>query len=183
MSSSHLTPPEPPDDDPRSEGDDLPAQPEQTSASGGVNPNATDPQEPAISAGEDSAFDIDAEFAKLAAELDDIPGFRNLQPMPGPATGGPLGPRDWEPGPDDPGEDEFIAPDPEVRLDGDPSRVLGWAVLLTGIVTVLVCIVLLRVIPGIVLTIGSVMILVGAAILLWRLPRNRDDEWDTGARV
>lgn len=135
-------------------------------------------------------FDLEEEFRKLAAELDDIPGFRNLQPMPSdissaPASGGPppSGPRDWQPGPEDPTDGDFVPPDPELRLDGDPARILGWVLVILGTAVVIVAVIFSRVLPSITLPIGMGMGLIGALLLIWRLPKDRDDEWDNGARV
>ncbi|SNS45111.1 TIGR04206 family protein [Micrococcales bacterium KH10] len=124
-------------------------------------------------------FDVDDAFRRLAAELDDIPGFRKLQgELPPPA-----GPRDWEPSSDHDEIDEFVAPDPQVDLQGDPARILGWVLLVFGCVVLIVSIFFIVWIPRIVLGTGAVIALIGAALLLWRLPREPKDEWDDGARV
>lgn len=178
MSSSDQTQPDRPSDDSVPEPGEPPTQPKSEDQPNAQAAPATNEQDSV------PAFDLDEEFAKLAAELDDIPGFRNLQPLPqADATGSASGPRDWEPGPEDPRDGEFVPPDPEIRLDGDPARVLGWALVVIGTITVMVAIFLHSVVPSATLPAGLGIGLLGALLLLWRLPKDRDDEWDNGARI
>lgn len=156
--------------------------------------SATEPTEPsptpAANSDEPDSLDIDAEFLRLSAELDDIPGFRfHGAPPPGhsPQTH-PAGPRDWPATPEvealEEAESHFIPPDPELRLDGDPVRVLGWAFVAIGVLGLLVGGILHTVLPTAVLATAGVILVVGVALLLWRMPTERadDDANDHGAQ-
>ncbi|GAA2527446.1 hypothetical protein [Rarobacter incanus] len=185
MSTSHEDTPEPPAHVPTSHEGGAPTHP-----SDSTQPNANDVQsvnrdEAGASADPAAPFDLDEEFRKLARELDDIPGFRNLQPLD--ATGDDStafggGPRDWSVGEDVPVEGEFVPPDPEVRLDGSPARIVGWLFVLLGSIGSVLYAIFHAVAPAVLFAITGSLLVVGVVVLLLTLPKERDD-WDTGAQV
>jgi hypothetical protein len=87
----------------------------------------------------------------------------------------PPGPRDWAP-PDE--DDHFEPPDPPPILAGDPVVVVAWVALLGGILTVLAWAVLGGRIPVSWARAGLVVLLVGAGVLISRLPRRRPPDED-----
>jgi len=93
----------------------------------------------------------------------------------------PTGPRDWEAAEDD---SDFVPPDPGPVLAGDPRLVIGW-VLGAGLPLLLLALAIF--LPGRVPAIVWVLLVAGSIgswlYLVWRLPRERHDDGDDGARV
>lgn len=93
----------------------------------------------------------------------------------------PTGPRDWEAAEDEP---DFVPPDPGPVLAGDPRLVIGW-VLGAGLPLLLLSLAIF--LPGRVPAIVWVLLVAGSIgswlYLVWRLPRERHDDGDDGARV
>jgi hypothetical protein len=84
----------------------------------------------------------------------------------------PPGPRDWAP----PEEDEhFIPPDPPPILAGQPVVVIAWVALLGGVLTLLARAILGAAVPILWARIGLAAVVIGAALLIARLPRGRED--------
>ncbi len=151
------------------------------------------PSGPAKADGPGDPIDVNAEFLRLSGELDDIPGFRfhsgpttpvtRAQPLGTHATG----PRDWPATPEvealEDADSHFTEPDPELRLDGDPARVLGWLLVSLGVLGLLVGGILHTILPTVVLAVAGAALVIGVALLLWRMPTERGDDADTGAQV
>jgi hypothetical protein len=92
------------------------------------------------------------------------------------AAAEPPGPRDWSPPEED---DHFIPPDPPPLLGGNPIVAVGWIALLGGIAAVLAWAILgPRIVPVLWARGGLVLFLVGAGLLISRLPRRRSPEGD-----
>lgn len=99
----------------------------------------------------------------------------------GPAGGPGSGPRDWDAAPPD---DDFVPPEPDPVLAGDPSLVLGW-IAAVGLPVLMVLLVVL--LPSRVPPLGWIVLIAASLAawlyLAWRLPRERKDDGDDGARV
>ena len=165
-------PDETPDDSTPQPGDGRSAEPAPQAAG----------QQGAGSAGtpQDDALSVDAEFLRLVEELDDVPGFRTFQPRP---AGDPrqraAGPRDWPASEAvealEEAETHFTPPDPGLDLSGDPLRIIGWLLVVLGVAGILAGVILMTVLPRYVAPVGGGAVLLGAIILLWRMPRDRSD--------
>jgi len=132
------------------------------------------------------SLSMDAEFLRLVSELDDVPGFRTVH---GATRNGAepraTGPRDWPASAEvealEEAESHFVPPDPELDLSGDPLRILGWVLVVVGVVGILVGVILMSVLPRYVAGIGGGAVLLGAVVLVWRMPHGRDDHDLTGS--
>jgi hypothetical protein len=137
-------------------------------------------------AGEPEEPDFEARWRELAAELgatppadledwaparDDAGGGRvvwGADPAALEATGS--GPRDWSP----PEEDEhFEPPDPPPVLGGNPVVVLAWTLLLAGLVAMFAWAAFQSHVPVLAARGGLVATVVGAGVLISRLPSGR----------
>jgi uncharacterized protein (TIGR04206 family) len=163
------SPDETPDDSTPQPDDERPAQ---ASSQEGGRPGPGAPGGP-----QDDALSVDAEFLRLVEELDDVPGFRTFQPRPTP--GRATGPRDWPTSEAvealEEAESHFSPPDPGLDLSGDPLRIIGWLLVVIGVVGILAGVILMTVLPHFVAPVGGGAVLLGAVILLWRMPRDRPD--------
>ncbi|MDR0944998.1 MAG: hypothetical protein LBM66_02385 [Bifidobacteriaceae bacterium] len=98
----------------------------------------------------------------------------------GPAS--PPGPRDWEAAAD-PADEHFIPPEPPPVLDSEPLKVVAWAAIAAGLIGLALYFVLhldwnVWVPRGLALLAAA-----GIGTLLWRMPRDRENPDDPGARV
>ncbi|GAA4433105.1 hypothetical protein GCM10023169_39720 [Georgenia halophila] len=86
----------------------------------------------------------------------------------------PLGPRDYIEI-EDPDEQRFVPPEPGPLEHTDPVLTLGWVATIGSLLLGLVLFVLAS--PGgwVMLALGAAL-LCGVALLLWRMPANRDDD-------
>lgn len=160
-------PPRPHDaDEPDEAG---PAQPGTDGVGGTDDGDGTDggddltrPQPPAI----DDA-DIEARWAGIVSELSST-----------------ADPRAWAPDPAvEEAETHFVPPDPGPVLGGDPLLTMAWAAVVGVPLLFMVVVIAWRDIPTIVLQIAGVAFVAGAGLLLWRMPRDRDDDAGPGAVV
>lgn len=120
---------------------------------------------------------IDAEFLRLAAELDDIPGFTQLNGSVSSQAGGP---RDWPTSNEvealEDAENSFIPPNPRLDLSGSPIRVAGWIMLTVGIAVLLVASILHRYVHYSIGVAGGVLMIAGIIVLLFNLPGSDADQ-------
>ena len=97
------------------------------------------------------------------------------------AAGTPPGPRDWEAAEED---GDFIPPEPEPLLSGRPDRVVAW---LAGIALPLLLLVLALFwregTPRLLWPILALGSLAAWGYLVWKMPTQRHDDGDDGARV
>lgn len=90
------------------------------------------------------------------------------------------GPRDYVAAEDD---DRFTPPDPGPVSSSDPFLNLGWFLLAGGLLVILASLMFWPGAPRL-FHIGCVVaVLLGGAILTWRMPRHRSDDDDLGAVV
>lgn len=146
---------------------------------------------------EPSDADVAARWADITAQLSDLsdlepegidpenPGALpdNFRRQVTPQTQAPpSGPRDYEV-PEDSDDEGYTPPDLEPIEGGDPLTTMGWIGALGGPVLTLVVLVLWKDAPRAVYygTLGACLI--GAALLLWRLPKDRHDTDDDGAVI
>jgi hypothetical protein len=105
---------------------------------------------------------------------------------PGPAARAP-GPRDWPTTPEGEAlEDEdahFVPPEPDHILGRDPLTNLAWALAVVAPILVLVLLITVHPFPRLVGGIACGAFLVGVGLLVWRMPRDRDDHDGPGAVV
>ena len=156
------------------------------------------------------ADDIDVRFADITASLGDLtvppdeggddtserstrePGTAD-EPEANVADSG-LGPRDYTLAPSGTGltdatgaaDDEpgYVPPEPPPIAGTDPLLGLAWAGVLLPVAFVLVYLVLWRGMPDILLALSGVVFVASVALLIWRMPVNRDPEdHDDGAVV
>ncbi len=93
-------------------------------------------------------------------------------------------PRSWAPDPAvEEAENHFVPPDPGPVLGGDPLLTMAWVAVVGVPLLLMAAVIAWRDIPTIVLQIAGVVFLAGAALLLWRMPRDRDDDAGPGAVV
>lgn len=91
------------------------------------------------------------------------------------------GPRDYSPMEED---DQFVAPDPGPVSSPDPFLNLGWILLAGGLFLILGSLMLWPGAPRSFHILLAAGVLVGAAILTWRMPKHKDhDDDDAGAVV
>lgn len=115
---------------------------------------------------------VDATFAEMTGPLE-----REIQ-----SRADPISAMDAADAELDARGDGFVAPDPEIRFS--PQTIAPWAVLLVGLACAVGCLALP---PGpmrVVLAVTSFALVVASAVLLVRrLPAQRKDPGDSGARV
>ena len=144
--------------------------------------------------------DVEARWLEIVAHLEGAgePGgvaADALGPTGLPATGmpdhvrvvrpaAPTGPRAWAPDPAvEEAEDHFEPPDPGPVLSGDPLLTMAWAAVIGVPGLLLIAVVAWRDIPTLVLEGAGVAFLGAVGLLLWRMPRHRDDDGGPGAVV
>jgi hypothetical protein len=92
--------------------------------------------------------------------------------------------RAWSPDPDvEEAEDHFEPPDPGPVLSGDPLLTLAWTAVVGVPLLLLFSVVAWRDIPTWLLEGAGVAFLCGVALLVWRMPKDRDDSSGPGAVV
>lgn len=90
------------------------------------------------------------------------------------------GPRDYIVDEDD---EQFTPPDPGPVASSDPFLTLGWFLLAGGLIIILLSLMVWPSAPRL-FHIGCVAaVLIGGAILTWRMPRHKRDDDDLGAVV
>lgn len=93
-------------------------------------------------------------------------------------------PRAWAPDPAvEEAEDHFTPPDPGPVLGGDPLLTMAWVVVVGVPLLLMVAVIAWRDIPSWVLQAAGVAFLAGVGLLLWRMPREREDDAGPGAVV
>ncbi len=93
-------------------------------------------------------------------------------------------PRTWSPDPEvEEAETHFVPPDPDPVLGGDPLLTMAWAAVVGVPMLLMVAVIAWRDIPTIVLQVAGVAFLAGVGLLLWRMPRDREDDEGPGAVV
>lgn len=100
------------------------------------------------------------------------------------AAAGSHGPRDWEAPDEDPFVTDFDPGEPEPILVGRPDRVIAW---ILGATLPLLMIVLLVVggsrVPRLLWPVMLAAMLAAWGYLIWRMPHERQDDGDNGARL
>ncbi len=93
-------------------------------------------------------------------------------------------PRSWSPDPAvEEAEDHFEPPEPEPVLGGDPLLTMAWVAVITLPVLVIIAVVAWRDVPTWLLQAAGVTFLIGAGLLVWRMPHEREDDDGPGAIV
>ena len=151
--------------------------------------------------GQDVPEDVEAQWLEIVARLEATPtdpGDATADPV-GPtgasATGvedrsrvvrpaAPSGPRTWAPDPAvEEAEDHFEPPDPGPVLAGDPLLTMAWAAVIGVPALLLIAVVAWRDIPTIILEVAGGAFVGAVGLLLWRMPRHRDEDSGPGAVV
>lgn len=89
---------------------------------------------------------------------------------------GPSDPRAWAPDPKaEEAENHFVPPDPGPVLGGDPLLTMAWTVVAAVPLLMLVSVVW-RAVPTIVLQGAGACFVVAIGLLLWRMPRDHEDD-------
>ncbi|GAB3286630.1 hypothetical protein GCM10027449_33540 [Sinomonas notoginsengisoli] len=125
-----------------------------------------------------------ADSARGGDHEDDAAGFSQFDPLglagqrPEARARGPVGEEsDSLPG-------DFVPEEPEPVLAGaDPVTVLAWCGALGGPVALLVFALVWRTVPGYIIVLLVSAFIAGVGTLIMRLPHNKDDDGDDGARV
>lgn len=140
--------------------------------------------------GDDRAGELDdatvaARWAEITAGLGGLGAVESVPPPPSADDGRAraahaTGPRDYAV--DDDLEEGFVPPEPPPLGLGDPTVAVGWATVAAGIVVFLLTALVWRSSTGaLLLAVG--LVVAGAGILLWRMPRARDDDATGGGAV
>lgn len=108
---------------------------------------------------------VEQEFAKIAEEFTPEP---------------PPGPRDYTSFEDD---EPFIPPDPGPVTGSDPFLTMGWTLLVGGLLVILASLIFWPSAPRPFHLGCTISVLIGAAILVWRMPREKEEDDDFGAVV
>ncbi len=96
----------------------------------------------------------------------------------------PPDPRAWAPDPAvEEAETHFVPPEPGPVLGGDPLLTMAWVAVVGVPLLLMVAVIAWRDVPTIVLQIAGVAFLAGVGLLLWRMPRDREDDAGPGAVV
>lgn len=119
---------------------------------------------------------VQARWAEITAHLGDLrtpptPAGEEAAPAPSRA---PYGPRDYAVEDDD--DEGFEPPDPGPVRATDPVVVLGWAAVAGSLLALIVLPLAWDPLPGLVVTAVIAVLVAGAGLLLWRMPRSRDDD-------
>ena len=128
--------------------------------------------------GADGPLDDDAvqarwtEITAHLGELDTSPTSAGDEPAPAPSRI-PRGPRDYAVEEED---GDFEPPDPGPVRPTDPVVVLGWAAVAGALLALIVLPPIWHPLPGLVVTTVIAVLVAGAGLLLWRMPRSRDDD-------
>ncbi len=111
--------------------------------------------------------DVDAKWAELV---------KDLTPT--------ADPRAWVPDPAaEEAEEHFRPPDPGPVLGGDPLLTMAWVAVVGVPLLLMLAVVVWRDIPSVVVQAAGVAFLAGVGLLLWRMPRDREDDAGPGAVV
>ncbi|NLE70591.1 MAG: hypothetical protein GX609_00650 [Actinomycetales bacterium] len=98
--------------------------------------------------------------------------------------GGGGDPRAWAPDPAaEEDEDHFTPPEPGPVLGGDPLLTMAWIVVVGVPALLVVAAIVWRDAPTWVLQAAGAAFLAGVGLLLWRMPRDREDDPGPGAVV
>jgi hypothetical protein len=109
--------------------------------------------------------DVDTRFAEIVTRLR-----------------GASDPRSWAP--ETEADDEhFEPPEPGPVLGGDPLLTMAWCAIAGVLLLVFVVAIAWRSVPTIVLQVAGVAFLAAVGLLIWRMPRDRDDDAGPGAVV
>jgi hypothetical protein len=121
--------------------------------------------------------EVDRRFAELTA------GFDTPQPAPAdPTPPAVSGPRDYVVA--DEIDEPFAPPEPEPLGTADPLLLIAWIGAVGGPIAFILLLLLWSTAPGIVWLTALCVMLAGWAVVIWRLPRSRDDAGnDDGAVV
>lgn len=172
-------------------------------------PEDVDPGSPAPSRRRDEPSDseIDRRFAELTAgwttepsQVEDRPGDRDggsahavraedeaAPPPPAPEreeapeSSALRGPRDYAVA--DELDDGFTPPEPEPLASADPLLVAAWLSAVGGPIAFIVILIVWSNAPALVWLSTLAVTLLGWAVVIWRLPRTREDTDDDGAVV
>lgn len=97
------------------------------------------------------------------------------------------GPRDWPTSDEvlelEDAETHFTPPEPPPLFGRDPLANLAWVALVASVVVLVLALVVLRPVPSIVPQVCLAVFVAAVGVLVWRLPRSREDPDDPGARV
>jgi len=80
-------------------------------------------------------------------------------------------------------EEQFVPPNPGPVASSDPFLTLGWTLLAGGLLVILLSLMVWPSAPRLFHIGCAIAVLIGGAILTWRMPRNRRDDDDLGAVV
>ncbi|UFU01635.1 hypothetical protein LQF12_08840 [Ruania suaedae] len=92
------------------------------------------------------------------------------------------GPRDYAIA-EEPEEAGFVPPDPPALSGSDPLPTLAWLAALGGPVATVIFLIVWPGAPSWIYLAAILTSVVGWLVLLWRMPRSRDDDADDGAVV
>ncbi|MDD9207803.1 hypothetical protein PU560_15205 [Georgenia sp. 10Sc9-8] len=121
---------------------------------------------------------VQARWAEITAHLGELgtpPAPTGEEPAPTPPRA-PSGPRDYAVDEDEDEDDGFEPPDPGPVRATDPVVVLGWAAVAGSLLALIVLPLAWSPLPGLVVTTVIAVLVAGAGLLLWRMPRSRDDD-------
>lgn len=127
----------------------------------------------------DDDIDVDEQWARIIAELSELSTL-------GPAADPPVhrarvrGPRDWPVTAEvealEEAETHYTPPEPPPVLGRDPLAVIAWSLVVGVPMLLVVLLVFAHPFPVTIGRIGAGLFVAGLAVLLWRMPRNRDDD-------
>ncbi len=142
-----------------------------------------DEREPGRSSPQPSDREVEQRWAELTAQLGEVGTEDVHEPVTGPDETGaaPSGPRDYEVA-EDGEETGFVPPDPPPLRGSDPLPTLAWLAALGGPVATVIFLIVWPSAPSWVYLTAIMGSVVGWLVLLWRMPRSRDDS-DDGAVV
>ncbi|QOR69149.1 hypothetical protein IM660_10440 [Ruania alkalisoli] len=146
-----------------------------------------DEREPGRSSPQPSDREVERRWAELTAQLGDLGTQENAKDDHEPVAGAdetgaaPSGPRDYEVA-EDGEETGFVPPDPPPLRGSDPLPTLAWLAALGGPVATVIFLIVWPSAPSWVYLAAIMGSVVGWLVLLWRMPRSRDDS-DDGAVV
>ena len=121
--------------------------------------------------------------AEPAAELDDATVAARWEGIIS-ELADPGDPRSWAPDPDvEEAGNHFVPPDPGPVLGGDPLLTMAWSVVVGVPLLMMLSVVVWRDVPTIVMQTAGVGFVVAVGLLLWRMPRDHEDDAGPGAVV